>query len=105
MQVERLYAMVKALDRNDKITWKNEILLSMNRKEEIPDVSLEAIVLSAYSCFDSMYYIPGLKVTAYGAGKMAQRYIPEMSDQTKFHEIWDAYSEKKEVAGIRVIRP
>ncbi|MCI9489058.1 hypothetical protein AALC75_09165 [Lachnospiraceae bacterium 48-42] len=105
MQVERLYAMVKALDRNDKITWKNEILLSMNRKEEIPDVSLEAIVLSAYSCFNSMYYIPGLKVTAYGAGKMAQRYIPEMSDQTKFHEIWDAYSEKKEVAGIRVIRP
>lgn len=71
MQVERLYAMVKALNRNDKITWKNEILLSMNRKEEISDVSLEAIVLSAYSYFDSTYYIPGLKVTAYGAGKMA----------------------------------
>lgn len=106
MQIGRLYAMAKALKKKEKNEWKNEILLSMNSGfEEMSDVPLEVLVLAVYSCFDKSCYIPDLKVIAYGAGKMAQKHIPQMSESIVFDEIWDAYSDKKNIDNVPVVRP
>lgn len=106
MQMGELFAIAKALGRSEKEIWKNKIFASMNivDKESL-DLPLEVLVLAVHSCFDCHYYIPGLKVIAYGAGKMAQKYIPLISKRIDFCEIWDAYADKEEVAGIYVVRP
>lgn len=106
MQVGRLYITAKALNESEKIRWKNEILSSMNRKsEKISKAPLEVLVLAVHSCFDKNYDISNLKVIAYGAGKMAQKYIPQMDGKIEFFEIWDAYSDKKSIHNIPIVRP
>lgn len=106
MTIGTLYAVAKALNVNEKKTWKEKILISMGMEPEaLPDLPVEVLVVAAYACFDHNFYVPGLKVVGYGAGKMAQRYIPQICGLLEFYEIWDAYSNKKEVATIPVVRP
>lgn len=106
MRLGELYTMAKSLKKNEKIKWKDKILLSMEMKtEDVSDVPLEVLVLAVSACFDSHYYVPGLKVIAYGAGKMAHKYIPQMIDKVEFYEIWDAYSDKTDIYTIPITRP
>lgn len=106
MHVDRLYEMVKLLEESEKKEWKNKILSSLHIEiEDILNIPLEVLVLAVYSCFDNNYDLPNLKVIAYGAGKMAQKYIPSISKIIDFYEIWDAYSDIKNINTIQVVRP
>lgn len=106
MKAGRLYRTVKALGKSEKAAWKNRILTSLNTESEaISKVPLEMLVLVIYSCFDRDFYVPDLRVIGYGAGKMAHKYIPGMSEQIDFYEIWDAYSDIKSIHNVSVVRP
>lgn len=106
MQVGSLYEMVKTLEESEKREWKNKILASLSiESETIMNAPLEILALAVYSCFDKNFIIPNLKVIAYGAGKMAQKYIPPMSKKIEFCEIWDAYSDLKNINTLQVLRP
>lgn len=106
MDVGKLYAIAKGVGNREKKAWKNKLLLSMGLElTEFLDVSFEILIVAAYSCFDKSYYVPDLTVVAYGAGKMADKYIPYMKKQIEICEIWDAYSDKHYIDDILVIRP
>lgn len=106
MQAGELYTTAKALNENEKDIWKKKLSLTMNMEAEIiSDISFEDLVLVVFACFEQKYYIPDLKIIAYGAGNMAQKYIPQISEKIKIYEIWDAYSQKNEIASIPIVRP
>ena len=85
MTAGKIYEMAKAIAKNEKIMWKNMILSSMGgEKEIISGVPFEILILIIYSCFDPNCYMPDLGVIGYGAGKMAQKYIPQMKKKIEF---------------------
>lgn len=105
MTAGKIYEMAKAIAKNEKIMWKNMILSSMGgEKEIISGVPFEILILIIYSCFDPNCYMPDLGVIGYGAGKMAQKYIPQMKKKIEFYEIWDAYSDKQDIYHIPIVR-
>lgn len=106
MKAGKLYRAVKALGENEKAIWRDRILVSMGiDTKEVLHVPFEALVLVVYSCFDKKYDMPDLKVIGYGAGKMAHKYIPCLSEQIQFYEVWDAYTDIKSINGVPVVRP
>lgn len=106
MTAGKVYEMAKAVAEIEKIMWKSEILSSMGIESGMGlGLPFEVLVLIVYSYFDKSYYIPNLKVIAYGAGKMARKYIPHMKEKIGIYEIWDAYSDEKSISDISIVRP
>lgn len=106
MNPGRLYSIVSSLNENKKNNFKKTIIEKMKiTKDDIADVPLESLLIVLYSVFEQSFHLNKLPVVAYGAGKMAQKYIPEMSEKIEFLEIWDAYSKLENICEIPVVRP
>ena len=49
--------------------------------------------------------ISEFRLAGYGAGNMAEKYAAQINSSNPIEEIWDAYSDKENISGIKVKRP
>lgn len=103
MTIEKLYSVAEALGETEKAKWRNKILQEMQGDLEcILQIPLGALALFVYSYFDVSYDLRKRAVIAYGAGQAGQRYIPELVSKIKTTEIWDAYSQLRDISGVPI---
>lgn len=101
------FEILNGLDVYTKKLLTDEIAktLSFENEEDINLVNIETFIL--YTCIKcgAIEDISKFKLAGYGAGNMAEKYATQINRSNPIDEIWDAYSGKKDVSGIKVERP
>lgn len=102
---EIFWEIVNRIESSEKLTLKNELLKSLECSDNEQLLAMPFETLSFYINVRICGWDYTAPIMAYGAGKMAKQYIPQISDYTKVLGILDAYSKKENIYGINIMSP
>mgnify|MGYP003322873157 CR=1 FL=1 len=101
------FDIVSGIDRSSQEVLKHEIIESLNvgDEQDICSLSFGTLAFVLWALCNGKQSVFCGNLLAYGAGNMAEKYLKFFVDKIGILEIWDKYSEKKEIIGVSVNRP
>ena len=106
MDIDRVFSIGAAIDTSYGEYWKKKIEMTLTEEYCLDHcINLGDIILSIYAFSHDKKEKDCDRFVAYGAGKMAKLYLPQLMKKCSFIEVWDAYSSAKEFNGLDIVRP